>query len=113
MNSIKVGDLKYVGVAFVDNVNDNTFHDIHIAGGYNVNQNFTGTGAQTIFNLNIGVNLQRDLNVSVNWVSKTLGVDYNFNTFKEIQFVVAPANGATITTYNFLDASIGWYRNNE
>ena len=113
MNNIKVGDLKYVGIAFVDNVNDNTFSDIHIAGGYNVNQNFTGTGAQTIFNLNIGVNLQRDLNVSVNGVSKTLGVDYNFNTFKQIQFVVAPANGATITTYNFFDASIGLYQNNE
>ena len=113
MNHIKVGDLKYVGVAFVDNVNDNTFSDIHIAGGYNINQNFTGTGAQTTFDLTVGVNLERDLNVSVNCASQTLGVDYNFNSFNQIQFVVAPANGATITTYNFLDASIGLYQNNE
>ena len=39
--------------------------------------------------------------------------DYNFNTLKQIQFVIAPVNGATITTNNFLDASIGWYQKNE
>jgi hypothetical protein len=111
--NITIGDLRYCGICSIDEVNDNTFLNIKIYGGHNVQQNFTGTGAKLTFDLTIGVNLLRDLSVYVNNVLKTEGVDYTFNTANQIQFAVAPANGAVIQTFNFLDASIGFYQNNE
>lgn len=111
--NITIGDLRYNGINSIDEVNDNAFLNIRINGGHNVQQNFTGTGVKVVFDISIAVNLLRDLSVYVDNVLQTEGVDYTFNSATQIQFAVAPADGALVRTVNFLDASVGFYVNGD
>ena len=58
--------------------------------------NYTGNGSQTTYSLTFPYIVQSHVEVRLNNVLKTLGVDYTFPTSSTIQFTTAPGNGVPI-----------------
>lgn len=58
--------------------------------------NYTGNGSQTNYSVTFPYIVQSHVEVRLNNVLKTLGVDYTFPTSSTIQFTTAPGNGVPI-----------------
>jgi hypothetical protein len=58
--------------------------------------NYTGNGSTTTYQVTFTYIVPSHVQVRLNNVLKTLGVDYTFPTSSTIQFVTAPANGVSI-----------------
>ena len=58
--------------------------------------NYTGNGSTTTFSVTFPYITQSHVQVRIDNVLKTLGVDYTFPTSSTIQFTTAPANGVNI-----------------
>lgn len=58
--------------------------------------NYTGNGVQTTYTVTFPYIVQSHVEVRLNNVLKTLGVDYTFPTSSTIQFTTAPGNGVPI-----------------
>ncbi|MEY3825066.1 MAG: uncultured phage MedDCM-OCT-S42-C7, partial [Pseudomonadota bacterium] len=58
--------------------------------------NYTGNGSQTNYSVTFPYIVQSHVEVRLNNVLKTLGVDYTFPTSSTIQFITAPGNGVPI-----------------